>query len=119
MSSGVFDKYLDGISAEHRKVLERLAAQIRKAAPGAEEAISYGIPTFKYRGRPLLHFAAHKHHCGLYPVTDAMLEASGDEIRRRQTGPGTIRFTTDDPLPAGVVSKLAKARVKEIDADKT
>ena len=118
MSSGAFDEYLNGASTEQRKVLERVAEQIRKAAPDTEEVISYGIPTFKYRGKPLLYFAAHKQHCSLYPVTEAMLEACGDDIRPRQTGKGTIRFTPDDPLPPRVLSKLAKVRVREIDEAK-
>ena len=96
-------------------MLSKLADQIRKAAPDAEEVISYRIPTFKYRGKPLLYFASFKQHCSLYPITEGMLEACGEEIRRRRTGPGTIRFTIDDPLPARVVTKLTKARLKEID----
>ncbi len=116
MKSHAFDEYLAEVSPENREILDKLAGQIRRAAPDTDEVISYKIPTFKYRGKPLLYFAAHKQHCSLYPVTDAMLEACGDEIRPRQTGPGTIRFTVDDPLPARLVTKLARVRVKEIDA---
>lgn len=115
MTSHAFDEYLAGASPEHREMLGRLANQIRKAAPDTEEVISYRMPTFKYRGQPLLYFASFKQHCSLFPVTEGMLEACPDEIRRRRTGPGTIRFTVDDPLPAKVVTKLTKARLKEID----
>jgi uncharacterized protein YdhG (YjbR/CyaY superfamily) len=110
------DAYLADVPDAHREVLQRLRAQIRKAVPEATETISYKIPTFKYHGRPLLYFASHKDHCSLYPITDAMLEAGGDEIARRATGKGTVRFRPEDPLPAGIVSKIAKARMKEIDA---
>jgi uncharacterized protein YdhG (YjbR/CyaY superfamily) len=115
MAPHAFDKYLKEASPDHRRVLKKLADQIRRAAPGLDESISYGIPTFKYRGKPLLYIAAHKQHCSLYPVTQAMLDACGDEVRSRQTGKGTIRFTADKPLPARLVAKLTKVRVKEID----
>jgi uncharacterized protein YdhG (YjbR/CyaY superfamily) len=110
------DAYLADVPEAHREVLQRLRAQIREAVPEAVETISYKIPTFKYRGRALLYFASHKDHCSLYPVTDAMLEAGGDEIASRTTGKGTVRFEPGEPLPARIVSKIAKARMQEIDA---
>jgi uncharacterized protein YdhG (YjbR/CyaY superfamily) len=110
------DEYLMSVSDEHRAVLERLRRQIRRAAPEATETISYRIPTFKYRGRPLLYFAAHKDHCSIYPVTEAMIAVAGDEIAPRRTGKGTLRFTAVDPLPSRLVSKIVKARKSEIEA---
>jgi uncharacterized protein YdhG (YjbR/CyaY superfamily) len=109
------DAYLAGVPDQHREVLERLRTQILKAVPEATETISYKIPTFKYRGRALLYFASHKDHCSLYPVTDAMLEAGGGEIGSRLSGKGTVRFKPEEPLPARVVSEIAKARMQEID----
>jgi uncharacterized protein YdhG (YjbR/CyaY superfamily) len=109
------DAYLADVPEAHRDVLQRLRAQIRKAAPEATETISYKIPTFKYRGRALLYFASHKDHCSLYPVTDAMLEAGGEEIASRVTGKGTIRFKPEEPLPPRVVTRIAKARMHEIE----
>ena len=78
--------------------------------------ISYQIPTFKYKGKALLFFASHKDHCSVYPCTEGMLQAAGDERADRRTGKGTIRFTPDNPLPAQLVSELVKARIREIDA---
>jgi uncharacterized protein YdhG (YjbR/CyaY superfamily) len=113
---GEIDEYLAGVSDAHRDVLQRLRDQIKKAAPHATETISYRIPTFKYSGKPLLYFASHKDHCSLYPCTEAMLKAGGKELASRRTGKGTIRFTSDDPLPARLVSKIVKARMQEIDS---
>ena len=103
------DAYLADVPEAHREVLQRLRAQIREAVPEAVETISYKIPTFKYRRRALLYFASHKDHCSLYPVPDAMLEAGGDEIATRATGKSTVRFKPGEPLPARIVSKIAKA----------
>ena len=113
--AATIDEYLADVTDEQRVVLERLRSQIRKAAPAATETISYRIPTFKYKGRPLLYFAAFRDHCSLYPVTDGMLEVGGEELAARRTGKGTIRFTPDDPLPARLVAKVTKARVAEIE----
>jgi uncharacterized protein YdhG (YjbR/CyaY superfamily) len=115
VTSGAFDEYLAGVAPEHRKALERLADQIRKAAPGTEEVISYKIPTFKYRGKPLLYLAAYEKHCSVYPYTDRMMAECGDELAGRTSGKGTIRFTARDPLPARLVTKLVKIRITEID----
>jgi uncharacterized protein YdhG (YjbR/CyaY superfamily) len=109
------DAYLAGVPEAHRQVLEGLRVQIRKAAPEATETISYKIPTFKYWGRALLYFASHNDHCSLYPVTDAILEAGGDEIASRMTGKGTVRFKPKEPLPPRVVARIAKARMHEIE----
>ena len=111
------DEYLAETPQDQRAVLARLRGQIQKAAPAATETIRYKIPTFKYRGRPLLYFAAHKDRCSVYPVTDAMLAACGDELAGRTSGKGTIRFTPADALPARLVTKLTKVRVAEIDGD--
>jgi uncharacterized protein YdhG (YjbR/CyaY superfamily) len=116
MATGSVDEYLAGVPEKYRALLEKLRRQIRTAAPEAIETISYKIPTFKYRGRALLYFAAHKDHCSLYPYTDAMMEKCGDELAGRATGKGTIRFTPADPLPAALVTKLVKIRMAEIDA---
>jgi len=110
------DAYLANVPEAHREVLQRLRAQIREAVPEAAETISYKIPTFKYRGRALLYFASHKDHCSVYPVTDAMLEAGGDELSSRVAGKGTVRFKPGDPLPPRIVSRIAKARKQELDA---
>lgn len=110
------DSYLAEVPPEHRDLLQKLRERISKAAPQATETISYQIPTFKYRGRSLLHFASFKDHCSLYPCTEGMLAVGGDDLVARRTGKGTIQFTVDNPLPAALVSKIVKARLEEIDA---
>jgi uncharacterized protein YdhG (YjbR/CyaY superfamily) len=100
------DDYLARVRPEHRRALVRLRSQIRAAAPGATEAISYGLPTFKLGGRPLIYFGAWADHCSIYGVPTDAPELEGYDVRR-----GTIRFAADRPLPASLVSKLVKARI--------
>ena len=109
------DAYLSDVPEAHREVLQKLRSQIRKAVPDATETISYRIPTFRYRGKALLYFASHRAHCSVYPVTDAVVEAGGEEVASRLSGKGTIRFVPNEPLPAGVVARIAKARKEDID----
>jgi len=84
---------------------------IRKAAPEAVEAISYGMPALKLNGN-LVYFAAFKDHIGFYPVPSG-IEAFSVELAPYVTGKGTIRFPLDQPVPLDLVAKVVKFRVKE------
>src|SRR3989344_6589991 len=88
-----------------------LRRAIRKAAPGASEAISYGIPTFKLGGN-LVHFAAYKNHIGFYPGS-AAIRMFKKEFAKYKTSKGTVQFPLDKPLPLALVAKIVKRRVKE------
>lgn len=95
-----------------RPVLERLRAGIRKAAPKAEEAISYGIPTFKLNGN-LVHFAAWKTHIGFYPGSSALTASFKKDLAPYEQSKGTVRFPLDKPLPLALIQKMVRQRVKE------
>ena len=104
------DEYLAGVSEPARSTLNRVRAAIRSAAPlEATEAISYRMPTFKYKG-PLLWFAAFSNHCSLF-VGSSVMEAFKNELKDFHTSKGTIRFPVDEPLSAALVKKLVKARI--------
>jgi uncharacterized protein YdhG (YjbR/CyaY superfamily) len=107
------DEYLAGVPEPARSTLNRVRAAIRSAVPpGATEAISYRMPTFKYKG-PLLGFAAFSDHCGLYPMSPSVMEAFKNELKDFHTSKGAIRFPVDKPLSAALVKKLVKARIAE------
>jgi uncharacterized protein YdhG (YjbR/CyaY superfamily) len=110
------DAFLAALPLEIRAALENLRRAIRAAAPGAEESISYGVPAFKYRGRPLVSFGAAKSHCSFYVQSPAVMEAHLDELAAYDTSKGTVRFATDAPLPDALVAKLVRARMAETDA---
>jgi uncharacterized protein YdhG (YjbR/CyaY superfamily) len=109
------DTFLAGLAPETRAALEGLRRTIAKAAPDAVEGISYGVPAFKYRGRPLVSFGAGKNHCSFYVQSPAVMDANGDELGQFDTAKGTIRFAPDKPLPARLITKLVKARMAETD----
>ncbi len=96
-----------------RKALRQLRRAIRAAAPGITERISYRMPTFDLDGRYLLYIAAFKAHVSVYPVTAGMVKKHGAAIAPYRAGKGTLRFPLSDPIPVGLVTKLAKERVQE------
>jgi uncharacterized protein YdhG (YjbR/CyaY superfamily) len=114
--SAEIDAFLAGLADEMREPLEALRRAIATAAPEAVEGIAYGVPAFRYRGRPLVSFGAGKHHCAFYVQSPAVMDAHRDELSAYDTAKGTIRFPPDDPLPAALVTKLVKARMAETDA---
>lgn len=108
------DKYLAGFPKDVRSVLERVRSTIRKAVPGAEEAISYGIPAFKLHGRTMIYFAGWKEHYSIYPSNDRLVAAFKDELAPYEVnGKGTIRFPLSEPIPVKLISGIARFRAKE------
>ena len=110
------DAYLAALPVDRRAALEQLRQTIRAAAPEAAEVISYSIPAFKYRGRPLVSFAAAARHLSFFVQSPGVMEAHRDELEGYDTSKGTIRFTADRPLPGDLVTKLVHARIAETDA---
>jgi len=107
------DEYLAGVPEPARTTLTRIRAVIRSAVPPeATEAISYRIPTFKYKGS-LMAFAAFSKHCSLFPMSYAVIAAFKNELKAFQISKGTIRFPLDKPLPAVILKKMVKARIAE------
>ena len=105
------DDYIAGFPDETRKTLEGLRSAIRAAAPGAEEKISYQMPSFDLGGN-LVYFAAFKSHIGFYP-TSSGIEAFRRELSSYEVSKGTVRFPLDKPLPLKLISRIVKFRVAE------
>jgi len=105
------DEYISKFPSNVQEILEKLREAIRASAPGAEEAISYQIPTFKLNGN-LVHFAAFKDHIGFFPTSSGK-EAFKKELSQYKGGRGTIQFPLDQPIPYDLVRKIVRYRVKE------
>lgn len=101
-----------------RAALERLRAQITSAVPEAEPAISYGMPAFRYRGKPVAGYAGHASHCGFYPMSGSVLDAFVDDLADFDVTKGTVRFDPAMGLPDALVAAIVHARMAEIDAPK-
>ena len=107
------DEYLAGVPEPARSTLNRVRAAIRSVVPPeATEAISYGMPAFRYKG-PLVAFAAFSNHCSFFPMSSSLIETFKSELKDFHTSKGTIQFPVDKPLSAALVKKLVKARIAQ------
>ncbi len=104
------DEYISGFPKDVQALLGKMRTTIRKAAPGAEEAIKYQIPTFVQNGK-LLSFAGYKNHIGFYPGSTAV-EVFQKELTAYEQSKGTVRFSLDKPLPLGLIDKITRSRVR-------
>jgi|SRR5687768_4494591 len=104
------DEYIADFPDDVQKAMEKVRSTIKKAAPRAEEAIKYQIPTFVLNGN-LIHFAGYKNHIGLYPGSKA-IEEFEDELSSYKISKGTVQFPLDKPMPVGLINKITKFCVK-------
>ena len=108
------DEYMAQLPEDRRAVMEQLRRTIRSAAPDAIEAISYNMPAFRLDGRFLVSYEAYKRHYSLFPWSDGMVEALGEEMRPYAVGKGTIRFPADKPIPFELVTRIVEIRNREV-----
>jgi uncharacterized protein YdhG (YjbR/CyaY superfamily) len=106
-----FEEYIIAFPKETQKNLKQIRKTIKKAAPDAEEVISYGMPSFRQNGR-LLYFAAFKHHIGFYPMMTA-IETFKANLTGYKWAKGTIQFPLEKPLPLDLITEIVKFRVNE------
>jgi uncharacterized protein YdhG (YjbR/CyaY superfamily) len=105
------DEYIAALPDEIQVVLEQIRRVIRESAPLAEEAIRYGMPTFRFNGN-LVHFAAFKNHIGFYPTPSA-IRAFEQELSPYKHTKGAVRFPTGTPIPFDLIRRMVLFRVKE------
>ena len=110
-----FSEYLSQLDESDREALEHVCELVRRLAPEAEEGQSYGIPAFKYKGRPLIGFRAAKKHLSLFPFGSAAVDDVRDELTGFDLSSGTIRFTPRKPVPDSVLERLVRFKQREIE----
>lgn len=112
-ASGVspVEKYLANVPEPARTTLNKIRAIIRAVAPAeATEQLSYGMPSFRYKGA-LVGYAAFKNHCSFFPMSASLIDEMKEELQGFRTSKGTLQFSLDKPLPATLVRKMVKARI--------
>lgn len=107
------DEYIAAQPEDVQGILARVRATIRKALPGAEEAISYQIPTYKLEGGPVIYFAGWKQHYSLYPAGDRLVAEFKDDLAAYEIRKGTIRFPLSKRVPVKLIERIAKFRAEE------
>jgi uncharacterized protein YdhG (YjbR/CyaY superfamily) len=107
------DEYLATLPDDRREAMSVLRRTIRAAAPDATEVITYKMPGFKANGTFLVSYDAFKHHYSLFPASQVVVNALGDDIRPYLAGRGTIRFPAGKPIPVDLVTRVVEARLRE------
>jgi len=107
------DDYLAAQPEGVLDLLERVRGAIRRALPGAEETISYQMPTYKVDGRPVIYFAGWKKHFSLYPASGQLVAEFKDELAPYEVNKGTIRFPLSEPAPVKLIERIARFRARE------
>lgn len=105
------DEYIAGFPSKTRSLLKEMRKLIKDTAPAAEEVISYNMPAFKQNGM-LVYYAGNKAHIGFYP-TASPIQVFKDELATYKTSKGAIQFPIEEGIPAALVKKIVRFRVKE------
>ncbi|MGA2967778.1 MAG: DUF1801 domain-containing protein [Candidatus Levyibacteriota bacterium] len=110
------DDYLKKIEPTKREQLERIKGIAKQVVPDAQEVISYGMPTLKYKGKSFLGFNAHTNHIGIYPYGGEEIEVFKDKLSEYKYGfsSGAIRVPYDKPFPENLLKEIIKHRIKRI-----
>ena len=116
---GAVEEYLSGLEGVEREAVGRVLGRALELVPEAEESRSYGMPTLRYRGKPLISAIVTKSHVGVYPFSSAVIAALSMDLGGFSPSKGAIRFQLDAPLPDDVLDRIVLARRDEIDAGST
>ena len=108
------EAYLATLTEERRTRLEDLRRTVREVAPDAVEQMSYDMPAYKLGGTFLVSFAAFKAHDSLFPASDVVTGALGDEVAPYVKGRGTFQFRANAPLPLPLIARILALRVAEV-----
>jgi len=108
------EEYLRSVPDDRRAALEHLRQAVNAAAPEATETVAYGMPALRsHGGQFLVSYAVYRHHYSLFPASQAVVEALGNEATPYLSGKGTIRFPAGRPIPAALVTRIVKVRLAE------
>ena len=105
--------YLDGLTEPQRAGVEEIRAAVRAGAPDADEVIAYGMPALRVDGHFLVSYAAFKRHFSLFPASDGVVQALGEEVTPHLVGSGTLRFTADRAIPEDLITRIVRVRLDE------
>lgn len=106
------NEYIAEFPKDIQEILEKIRATIKKAAPQAEESISYAMPGYKLNERPLVYFAAYKNHIGFYATPSGHKEFE-KELSKYKQGKGSVQFPIQEKIPFSLISKIVKFKAKE------
>ncbi|MCC6382668.1 MAG: DUF1801 domain-containing protein [Dehalococcoidia bacterium] len=109
------DEFIAGYAPAVQEILQAIRAVVREEVPEAEEAIAYGIPTFRLGGKNLVHFSAFARHVGFYPAPTG-IAAFREELAAYKSAKGSVQFPLDQPIPYALIRRITAFRAAEVRA---
>lgn len=106
------EEYIQQFPESVQEILRKIRGLILTYAPDAEEKMAYGMPGYKLHGKPLVYFAAFKHHIGFY-ATPTGHEKFSAELSHYKQGKGSVQFPLDQPMPYKLIEEIVQFRVIE------
>ncbi|MCH7410759.1 DUF1801 domain-containing protein [Belliella sp. DSM 111904] len=106
------NEYIDGFADPVKSILLKIREIVLLQAPEALESIAYGMPAYKTCGKPLVYYAAFKHHIGFY-ATPTGHEKFKDSLSKYKQGKGSVQFPLDQEIPYGLIEQMVKFRFEE------
>lgn len=109
------EAYLATLPDDRRAALEHVRTIVRTAVPDTTEAISYGMPALKYRGKYLCGYFAFKQHLSFFPSGRDFGELE-EQLKPFRTSKGTLQFQPNAMIPDDLIRAMINVSVKDIDA---
>ena len=106
------DDYIRQFPPAVQLILQDIRQVILNAAPRATESIAYKMPAYQLNGKPLIYFAAYKHHIGLY-ATPSGHAAFANELAGFKQGKGSVQFPLSQTIPLDLIRKIVTFRCRE------
>ena len=110
----IWEKYLSKLDKQRRSLVLRVLNLAERFTPEAEEAMPYGVPGLKFKGKNLIAAAVHKNHLGIYPFSPKIVKEISKLMANPDTAEGTIRFSLDDFPPESLIKQIIELRKEEI-----
>ena len=107
------DQYLEQLKPEDKQELQKLIKVVKEIVPDVEESISYQMPAYKYKGKPLIYFGAFKNHLSIFPTSGPIARLE-PKLKKFKVAKGTIQFTAKESVPESLVKELLNERLKQI-----
>ena len=102
------DAYIAEAPPDRRPALERVRDLARSTLTGAEEKMTYGMPTYDLGGGNGFAFASQKQYLALYIVNQAAVAKNAAALKGLDMGKSCLRYRRPDQIDFALLEQLLK-----------
>ena len=106
------EEYIYSFPVETQDILKKIRSIIFELANNIEESISYGMPAYKLKNKPIIYFAAYKKHIGIY-ATPSAHSFFKLELENYKQGKGSVQFPLNQEIPFELIRKIILFKLEE------